>query len=603
VSKSGTGYAVPLKEVGLADPREALNSARLMARAWAQEVRDETRRVSAACGFTARAIDAYAARLLAVNGQGAELSSPPPGCAGYLLDASTARLADSVGEAAAALPVIEASYLLSVMYTIMLPDRMRAKRGVYYTPPALTRRLIDMATESGVDWATCRVLDPACGGGAFLAPAALRIIRELSACEPPILINNISNRLRGFEIDEFAAWMAQAFLEIALAPVCRSAGRRLPRLVTVCDSLEQEPNGERFDLVIGNPPYGRVTLPPVQRERYKRSLYGHANMYGVFTDLALRWAASRGVIAYVTPTSFLAGEYFKALRGLLAREAPPAAVDFIAARRGVFEDVLQETLLATYQRDGSASTAAVHYVTVAPDGTAAITPAGNFRLPAEPHTPWLLPRIPGHATLIARLSNMPTRLADWGYSVSTGPLVWNRFKNQLRSRPCSGAYPLIWAEAVSTTGRFAHRADKRNHEPYFKIEKGDDWLKTDQPCVLVQRTTAKEQHRRLIAAELPKSFIAAHGAVVIENHLNMVRPYNGDPKVAPAVVAAILNSEIVDRVFRCISGSVAVSAFELEAMPLPTVKEIKAIERLVSRGASRETIERQLHAIYLGEKM
>jgi adenine-specific DNA-methyltransferase len=488
------------------------------------------------------------------------------------------------------------------MYTVMLPDQMRADLGIYYTPPALTRRLIDMATEAGVDWTSCRVLDPACGGGAFLAPAALRIVEALPNCEPAILLHNISNRLRGFEIDRFGAWMAQAFLEIALAPVCSSAGRRLPRLVSVCDSLGQEPDGDGFDLVVGNPPYGRVTLPSMLRERYRRSLYGHANLYGIFTDLALRWTASRGVIAYVTPTSFLAGEYFKALRGLLAREAPPAAVDFIAARRGVFEDVLQETLLATYRRGSTASSAAVHHVSVASDGSTAIASAGSFRLPAEPHAPWLLPRVAEHTPLISRLAAMPARLEDWGYSVSTGPLVWNRYKSQLRSRPCSGAYPLIWAEAVSASGQFSHRAVKRNHEPYFKVEKSDDWLRTDRPCILVQRTTAKEQLRRLIAAELPERFIAKHGAVVIENHLNMIRSSNGAAKVSPAAVAAVLNSEVVDRVFRCMSGSVAVSAFELEALPLPSVKDMKAIERLVSRRATREAIEDALRAIYEGER-
>ncbi len=37
------------------------------------------------------------------------------------------------------------------------------------------------------------------------------------------------------------------------------------------------------------------------------------------------------VIAYVKSTGFLAGEYFKALRTLLAAEAPPVAVDFMRA--------------------------------------------------------------------------------------------------------------------------------------------------------------------------------------------------------------------------------------------------------------------------------
>ncbi len=66
----------------------------------------------------------------------------------------------------------------------------------------------------------------------------------------------------------------------------------------------------------------------------------------MFTDLALRHARPGGIVAYVTPTSFLAGSYYQNLRRLLASEAPPVRMDFVEARRGVFDDVLQETLLA-----------------------------------------------------------------------------------------------------------------------------------------------------------------------------------------------------------------------------------------------------------------
>src|SRR5690606_30428360 len=141
------------------------------------------------------------------------------------------------------------------------------------------------------------------------------------------------------------------------------------------------------------------------------------------------------------------------------------------------------------------------------------------------------------------------------------------------------------------------RADKRNHAPYFKPEAGDDWLVVDQGCVLVQRTTAKEQQRRLIAAELPQAFIDAHGGVVVENHLNMVRATR-KPDVSPAVVAALLNSDVADQVFRCISGSVAVSAFELEAIPIPGASAMAEIERLVAKGATRVVIEKALRRLY-----
>ena len=195
---------------------------------------------------------------------------------------------------------------------------------------------------------------------------------------------------------------------------------------------------------------------------------------------------------------------------------------------------------------------------------------------------------------------MPYRLRDWGYCVSTGPLVWNRFKTQLRSRPGKNIFPLIWAEAVTADGRFIYRAERRGHEPYFLIEEGDEWLKVSVPCVLVQRTTAKEQTRRLIAAEMPASFVAKHGAVVVENHLNMVRAEGKKAaKVNTATLATILNSAIVDQVFRCISGSVAVSAFELEALPLPAPEDMAPIENLIRRGADPMLIEAHVRTLYL----
>ena len=100
---------------------------------------------------------------------------------------------------------------------------------------------------------------------------------------------------------------------------------------------------------------------------------------------------------------------------------------------------------------------------------------------------------------------------------------------------------------------------------------------------VVAKTTAKEQCRRLIAAELPTAFIEEHGSVVVENHLNMIKPLNGAPRVTPAALAVLLNSDVVDQVFRCINGSVAVSAYELEALPLPPPEDLKELERLVKK--------------------
>ena len=543
-------------------------------------------------------ISAYWKETQALLGGDARLRELPSGVSLAPLEPEVRELARKMGTGVAESDVLDASYRIGVLYTGLMPDERRSRLGAHYTPRALCQRLLDMAEEAGVEWATARVLDPACGGGAFLSPLALRMAASLNEQPAETVLTSIEQRLRGYEIDPFAAWMSQVFLDVTLAELCLKADRPLNSLVRICDALEQESGAERFDLVIGNPPYGRITLSPSLRQKFQRSLFGHANLYGVFSDLALRLTRPDGVIAYVTPTSFLSGEYFKALRILLGWEAPPVSIDFIAERKGVFADVLQETLLATYQRGGEPGAASVHFLTQDRHGSVKINGAGFFNLPEELDRPWLIPRSDRQSELVDRVSRLPYRLADYGYTVSTGPLVWNRHKSGLRAEPGKGRYPLLWAESVRPNGVFEFRAQKRNHKPYFEPEEKEQWVVTDHPCVLLQRTTAKEQCRRLIAAELPEQFIRKHGAVVIENHLNMIKPLNGTPKVSAAALAALLNSNVVDQVFRCINGSVAVSAYELQALPLPSPDNFRGIEKLVEKRARREVMEQAVNEIF-----
>ena len=495
-----------------------------------------------------------------------------------------------------------AAHLAGMLYTTALPDTYRATHGIFYTPTQLVDRLLAMAEEASIDWSTARVLDPSCGGGAFLLPIALRMVEVSGDANPSFILQQLGTRLHGFDLDPFGAWLAQAALELGLRDIIRAAGRPLPRIVEVRDSLAVDrAECGYFDLVIGNPPYGRVTPDSERRAFFRRSVYGHANLYGLFTDAALHWVREGGVVGYVTPTSMLSGLYYKALRGLLAQAAPPLAVNFVSERTGVFADVLQETVLATYRRGGMHRSGKVGFIAVDAEDNATWCKLGIFSLPRQQDAPWLLPRAPDQVGLARALRAMPHRLADYGYAVSTGPLVWNRFKDQFRSERKATFYPVIWAEAVTSTGRFIWRSERRNHAPWFEAQlPKDNWLIVTRPCVLLQRTTAKEQARRLIAAELPAAFINRHKGVIVENHLNMVRAIVPTPALSAAVIAALLNSAIVDAAFRCINGSVAVSAFELEALPLPPPAVMAQLSGLVAAGAAPRKIEALLAASYNG---
>lgn len=574
--------------------KETLSSGRMMARTLATAAKSVADRLNLARHFCHRTAAFYWQGIGTTTPLRPLFETLPS----HVLSAQTMTLAERMGEMAAALPPEQAVYEIGLTYNVMLPDEWRSTYGVYYTPPVLAARLLDQATQAGVDWTTCRALDPACGGGAFLAPVADRMVKAAGQCAPMLLLKNIETRLRGYEIDPFSAWLSQLALDAVLLPITRKARRSIALLITVCDALEQPAPAEGYDLVIGNPPYGRKKLDARQRERYKRSLYGHANLYGLFTDLALQHTRKNGIVAYVTPTSFLAGRYFRNLRALLAGETAPTSLDFVTERKGVFDSVLQETLLACYKKSGKRKSATVHALTPMTTDKLRIESVGKFRLPPDGSTPWIIPRGREQRANMAHVNTLTHRLRDYGYGVSTGPLVWNRHKDQLRGTAGKGRLPLIWAEAVTSDGRFVFRAEKRGHQPYFEPRQGDDWLIVTTPCILLQRTTSKEQKRRLISAELPTEFIEQHGGAVIENHLNMVRPLNEKPAVTQATLRALLDSPAVDSVFRCVSGSVAVSAYELESLPLPPPASLKQLDKLVRSNAALEAIDAECARLY-----
>ncbi len=511
-------------------------------------------------------------------------------------------LTTRLGDFLATLPGPRAGYLAGQLYTTLLPDSMRKEMGAYYTPPPLVDRLIEMVTEASFDWKRGRVIDPACGGAAFLAAVAPRLVAGASKRAPEAVLEDIETRLAGIELDPFAAWMAMVLLDLELLPTTIKAGRRLKSLVSAGDALAAQPlESGTYDLVIGNPPYGRVTLPAALRTRFRESLFGHANLYGLFTNLGVQLAREGGLVAYVTPTSFLGGEYFKRLRQLLSVQAPLQQAAFVRDREGVFAGVLQETMLTVFRRGTNTVPAPVAVSALHTTDQTEPLPSqsiGTVTLHDRSGGPWVLPRTREQALLVRQLNAMPRRLIDYGFAVSTGQLVWNRHKDQLCAAGGHGCYPIIWAEAVGANGVFQFQAARRNHLPYLKAKPGQDFLINQEPCILVQRTTAKEQRRRLIAAVIPNSFVVAYPGFVVENHLNMVYPVTARPRVTLGTLVALLNSTAVDRAFRCINGSVAVSAYELNALPLPSLEQMQELDATLSNGGSREQLETQISDFY-----
>ncbi len=126
------------------------------------------------------------------------------------LDRQTRALLEELGEDLARYEPISAGYMVGEIYTALLPAELRSRHGVFYTPPALTARLMSLASKAGVEWARARVLDPGCGGGAFLTPVALKMAEALGGKTPEAVLDHVSSHLQGFELDPFGALLGMA---------------------------------------------------------------------------------------------------------------------------------------------------------------------------------------------------------------------------------------------------------------------------------------------------------------------------------------------------------------------------------------------------------
>ena len=516
----------------------------------------------------------------------------------FALSAPAADLAAQVGRAAALLPIETACDLLGRLHTAALPAALRRQQGAFYTPPALAEFIAQRETEAGTDWHRARVLDPACGAGATLLPALRRLLAAQPDLASDVVLDEVAARLHGMDLDPGAAWIAQILIDAFLLPWSLRAGRAAPQIVTVADSLHTG-LAPGWDLVLGNPPYGAVTLSAADRARFQRSLKGRANLYGLFIDRAVDLLRPGGLIAFLTPTTCLSGDYSNALRCLLKRAAPPVSLDFLVSRKGVYDGAQQETMLGVWQRGALSGPIELAEIRLEDTGLE-VHPIGAATLPADAGAPWPLPRRMEQAHLAAALAHASHHLSDWGYRVRTGPTEAHRVKDRLAASPGNSCVPLLWAEAVGTgQAGFTWPGARRAGMAWFDAT-GYEAMLVREPALLVQRTTAPEQARRLITGHLTNEFLAAHGgAVAVENHLNLIEPANTTPAVPLNVVATFFASAAADAAFRCLSSSLAVSATELRALPLPHADRMVTLARLLQKGAGPHEIENECERLYL----
>ncbi|MBI3183691.1 MAG: N-6 DNA methylase [Myxococcales bacterium] len=216
-----------------------------------------------------------------------------------------------------------------------MPPEQRRRLGAYFTPAPLVRLLLERVGACAPKRGRLAVVDPACGGGAFLAAARERLPRA---------------ELFGLELSE------------ELAARCRE---RVSGAKVLCGDalrggleplLEQVPAGA-FELWVGNPPYNGTSPVLGDKEAYRRlcallpeELPKGTSLrddYAFFLLVAAkRLERARGALAFVTSSTFLDAFMYAPLRRALL--ASLCLREVVELGRGAFRGTRVRTCITVW---------------------------------------------------------------------------------------------------------------------------------------------------------------------------------------------------------------------------------------------------------------
>lgn len=415
---------------------------------------------------------------------------------------------------------------LTRAYQETTPREYRKGKGQYFTPAALREALLDLIPAGRYQ----RILDPAAGTGEFLRSAAQRFPRA---------------HLEGWEIDE---------------RLVRLARRVIPRaILRTRDALEISLSAFTgdFDLVIGNPPYYEFRPTEEILQKYGEVISGRPNIFALFFQIGLRALKPGGVLAYVVPQSMNNGAYFSGLRRYILREA--GLLELRPYTHPNMFHSAQQTVMLIVLKKGVRSKKFV------------FERAGITIFTPQPE-------------ILENAFRGKTTLADLGFSVQTGSIVWNQNRSRLTDN--RKGVPLLGAHNI---GDGVLNFPVRHKYPQFI--RTDSWL--TGPAILVNRITGVGVHARLRAAVVPRGM-----RFVGENHVNVVLPPPPEERLLlPADMDWMkLCTEIADairapatvRIAQAITGNTQISRTELAcllpidpppALAIPTKDRAMAMPR------------------------
>ncbi len=232
--------------------------------------------------------------------------------------------------------------------------------GVVYTPEWIVRLILDNV---GYTDNICEktIVDPACGGGAFLKEVVARFIEDSRRADlgDAEIKSRIQKNIVGVDIDKVAIKTCAS----ALNDIANGYGLDGIRWnLLLADSLHR-PFAERFsgkfDFVVGNPPYVRIQhLGKIRREKlqseWRLNQAGSTDIFIAFFEMGFYLLSEHGSLGYITPNTYLKTKAGGPLRKfIIHQKALKTLIDF--EHNQLFDNATTYSLITILERNRAIS--------------------------------------------------------------------------------------------------------------------------------------------------------------------------------------------------------------------------------------------------------
>ena len=459
-------------------------------------------------------------------------------------------------------------------YIDHMPKSQRKKYGQFFTSKE-TARFMAGLFEIPNQCQKLSILDPGAGSG-ILSIALLERLQEVPSIRELQLVC--------YENDPNVVDLLRTNLEM----VCSQSDKKISYKILFDNYILSQATDynfmlganlepEKFDFVIGNPPYMKVAKDAPEALAMPDVCYGAPNLYFLFASMSLFNLKENGELVYIIPRSWTSGAYFKRFRQKFLSEGILEHIHLFVSRDKVFEkeSVLQETIIIKVKKTRSKPKTVTITTT---QSNSDFSERTIFQAPYAtvingPNCYVYLVTNSTEVNTLNILNKWKNTLPSIGLKMKTGLTVDFRNKEALRDEAEEQAVPLFYSQHIQD-GKVVFPVGKE-HEYLVTEQRG--LLQPNKNYLFIKRFTAKEEHRRLQCGVYLAKKYPEYSKISTQNKINFIDGIRNLSECVVYGLYVLFNSTLYDCYYRILNGSTQVNSTEVNSMPVPSMDVIEAM--------------------------